>query len=68
MLVSGELRLIGATTLDEYRKYMEIDKPLERRFQKVLVTEPIVEDTISILRGLKENFEIHLECRFMIML
>lgn len=59
MLARGELHLIGATTLDEYRKYMETDKALERRFQKVLVTEPTVEDTISILRGLKERFEIH---------
>ena len=59
MLARGELHLIGATTLDEYRKYMETDKALERRFQKVLVKEPTVEDTISILRGLKERFEIH---------
>lgn len=59
MLARGELHLIGATTLDEYRQYMEKDKALERRFQKVLVTEPTVEDTISILRGLKERFEIH---------
>ncbi|MBF5067081.1 AAA family ATPase, partial [Salmonella enterica subsp. enterica serovar Istanbul] len=59
MLARGELHLIGATTLDEYRQYMEKDKALERRFQKVLVAEPSVEDTISILRGLKERFEIH---------
>ncbi|BCA85941.1 chaperone protein ClpB [Enterococcus saigonensis] len=59
MLARGELHMIGATTLDEYRQYMEKDKALERRFQKVLVTEPTVEDTISILRGLKERFEIH---------
>ncbi|MDT2612307.1 ATP-dependent chaperone ClpB [Enterococcus dongliensis] len=59
MLARGELHLIGATTLDEYRQYMEKDKALERRFQKVLVKEPNVEDTISILRGLKERFEIH---------
>ncbi len=59
MLARGELHCIGATTLDEYRKYMETDKALERRFQKVLVKEPTVEDTISILRGLKERFEIH---------
>lgn len=59
MLARGELHLIGATTLDEYRQYMEKDKALERRFQKVLVQEPTVEDTISILRGLKERFEIH---------
>ncbi|KLD60721.1 hypothetical protein WP50_08005, partial [Lactiplantibacillus plantarum] len=58
MLARGELHLIGATTLDEYRQYMEKDKALERRFQKVLVAEPSVEDTISILRGLKERFEI----------
>ncbi|RRK11002.1 ATP-dependent chaperone ClpB [Lactiplantibacillus garii] len=59
MLARGELHLIGATTLDEYRQYLEKDKALERRFQKVLVAEPSVEDTISILRGLKERFEIH---------
>ncbi|MGG5331267.1 ATP-dependent chaperone ClpB [Enterococcus sp. AZ163] len=59
MLARGELHLIGATTLDEYRQYMEKDKALERRFQKVLVKEPTVQDTISILRGLKERFEIH---------
>ncbi|MDR0920917.1 MAG: ATP-dependent chaperone ClpB [Lactobacillales bacterium] len=59
MLARGELHLIGATTLDEYRQYMEKDKALERRFQKVLVKEPTVEDTISILRGLKDRFEIH---------
>ena len=59
MLAPGELHLIGATTLDEYREYVEKDKALERRFQKVLVKEPSVEDTISILRGLKERYEIH---------
>ena len=59
MLARGELHLIGATTLDEYRQYLEKDKALERRFQRVLVAEPSVEDTISILRGLKERFEIH---------
>ena len=59
MLARGELHLIGATTLDEYREYVEKDKALERRFQKVLVKEPSVEDTISILRGLKERYEIH---------
>lgn len=59
MLARGELHLIGATTLDEYREYMEKDKALERRFQRVLVKEPSVADTISILRGLKESFEIH---------
>ncbi|WP_326716345.1 ATP-dependent chaperone ClpB [Vagococcus jeotgali] len=59
MLARGELHCIGATTLDEYREYMETDKALERRFQKVLVKEPTVEDSVSILRGLKERFEIH---------
>ncbi|MBW4802477.1 ATP-dependent chaperone ClpB [Loigolactobacillus coryniformis] len=58
MLARGELHLIGATTLDEYRQYMEKDKALERRFQRILIKEPTVEDTISILRGLKERFEI----------
>ncbi len=59
MLARGELRLIGATTLDEYRKYIEKDKALERRFQPVMVDEPSLEDTISILRGLKERYEVH---------
>jgi ATP-dependent Clp protease ATP-binding subunit ClpB len=59
MLARGELHCIGATTLDEYRKYIEKDPALERRFQPVLVEEPNVEDAISILRGLKERFEIH---------
>ena len=59
MLARGELHCIGATTLDEYRKYIEKDPALERRFQQVLVQEPNVEDTISILRGLKERFEVH---------
>lgn len=59
MLARGELHLIGATTLDEYRENIEKDKALERRFQRVLVKEPSIEDTISILRGLKERFEIH---------
>ncbi|MFJ8069133.1 ATP-dependent chaperone ClpB [Peribacillus sp. NPDC096447] len=59
MLARGELHCIGATTLDEYRQYIEKDPALERRFQQVLVPEPDVEDTISILRGLKERFEIH---------
>ncbi len=59
MLARGELRCIGATTLDEYRKYIEKDKALERRFQTVLVDEPTVEETISILRGLKQRYEIH---------
>ncbi|MDO4482405.1 MAG: ATP-dependent chaperone ClpB [Bacillota bacterium] len=58
-LARGELHCIGATTLDEYRKYIEKDAALERRFQKVFVDQPTVEDTISILRGLKERFEIH---------
>jgi ATP-dependent Clp protease ATP-binding subunit ClpB len=58
-LARGELRTIGATTLDEYRKYIEKDAALERRFQPVLVPEPTVEDTISILRGLKERYEVH---------
>ena len=58
-LARGELHCIGATTLDEYRKYLEKDAALERRFQKVMVDQPTVEDTISILRGLKERFEIH---------
>ena len=59
MLARGEVHTIGATTLDEYRQYIEKDAALERRFQKVLVQEPTVEDTISILRGLKEKYEIH---------
>ncbi len=59
MLARGELRMIGATTLDEYRKYIEKDPALERRFQPVLVEEPTVEETISILRGLKERYEVH---------
>jgi len=59
MLARGELHTVGATTLDEYRKYIEKDPALERRFQQVLVDEPTVEDTISILRGLRERYEIH---------
>lgn len=59
MLARGELRCIGATTLDEYRKYVEKDAALERRFQQVFVDQPSVEDTISILRGLKERYEVH---------
>lgn len=59
MLARGELQCIGATTLDEYRQYIEKDPALERRFQQVFVREPSVEDTISILRGLKERFELH---------
>src|SRR3989339_294912 len=58
-LARGELHCVGATTLDEYRKYIEKDAALERRFQKVLVDEPTVEDTIAILRGLKERYEVH---------
>jgi len=58
-LARGELHCVGATTLDEYRKYIEKDAALERRFQKVLVNEPNVEDTIAILRGLKERYEVH---------
>ena len=59
MLARGELHCIGATTLDEYRKYIEKDAALERRFQPVQVDEPTVEDTISILRGLKERYEVY---------
>ena len=59
MLARGELRCIGATTLDEYRKYIEKDAALERRFQQVLVEQPTVEDTVSILRGLRERYEVH---------
>ena len=59
MLARGEIHVIGATTLNEYRKYIEKDGALERRFQKIIVSEPTVEDTIAILRGLKERFEIH---------
>jgi ATP-dependent Clp protease ATP-binding subunit ClpB len=59
MLARGELRCIGATTLDEYRKYIEKDAALERRFQQVFIDQPTIEDTISILRGLKERYEVH---------
>jgi ATP-dependent Clp protease ATP-binding subunit ClpB len=59
MLARGELRLVGATTLDEYRKYIEKDAALERRFQQVYVGEPSVEDTVGILRGLKDRYEVH---------
>src|SRR5690606_8078544 len=59
LLARGELHCIGATTLNEYRNYIEKDSALERRFQKILVTEPTVEDSISILRGLKDRFEAH---------
>ncbi|GAC1409300.1 MAG: ATP-dependent chaperone ClpB [Actinomycetota bacterium] len=65
MLARGELRMIGATTLDEYRKHIEKDAALERRFQTVFVGEPSVEDTISILRGLKERYEVHHGVRIM---
>jgi ATP-dependent Clp protease ATP-binding subunit ClpB len=64
MLARGELHTIGATTLDEYRKHIEKDAALERRFQPVLVTEPTVEDTISILRGLRERYEVHHGVKF----
>jgi ATP-dependent Clp protease ATP-binding subunit ClpB len=57
MLARGELRCIGATTLDEYRKYIEKDAALERRFQQVYIDQPTIEDTVSILRGLKERYE-----------
>lgn len=59
MLARGELRCIGATTIAEYRKHVEKDAAFERRFQQVLVNEPTVEDTVSILRGLKKNYENH---------
>src|SRR5205823_7651247 len=59
MLARGELHAIGATTLDEYRKHIEKDPALERRFQPVLVDEPTVDETISILRGLRERYEVH---------
>src|SRR5207248_10682437 len=59
MLARGELRLVGATTLDEYRKHIEKDAALERRFQPVYVEQPSAEDTIAILRGLKERYEVH---------
>jgi ATP-dependent Clp protease ATP-binding subunit ClpB len=58
-LARGELHCVGATTLNEYRKYIEKDAALERRFQQVLVQEPSVEDTIAILRGIKEKYEVH---------
>ena len=58
MLARGELHCVGATTLDEYREYIEKDAALERRFQPVMVDEPTVEDTISILRGLKDRYEV----------
>ena len=58
-LARGELRCVGATTLNEYRKHIEKDPALERRFQPIMVKEPSVEDTIAILRGLKERYEVH---------
>jgi ATP-dependent Clp protease ATP-binding subunit ClpB len=58
-LARGELRCVGATTLNEYRKYIEKDAALERRFQPIYVAQPSVEDTIAILRGLKERYEVH---------
>ncbi|MBW2106781.1 MAG: hypothetical protein JRI26_12360 [Deltaproteobacteria bacterium] len=58
-LARGELRCVGATTIKEYRKHIEKDAALERRFQPIIVSEPSVEDTISILRGLKEKYEVH---------
>src|SRR5258706_126952 len=64
MLARGELHTVGATTLDEYRKYIEKDAALERRFQPVIVGEPTVEDTFSILRGLRERYEIHHGVKF----
>src|SRR4029450_9959222 len=64
-LARGELRCIGATTLDEYRKYVEKDKALERRFMPVVIGEPSVEDTIAILRGLKERYEVHYGVRIL---
>ena len=63
MLARGELRAVGATTLDEYRKYIEKDAALERRFQPVYVGEPSVQDTIAILRGLKERYQVHHKVR-----
>src|SRR5947209_17085006 len=65
MLARGELHCIGATTLDEYRKHVEKDAALERRFQPVMVDQPTVEETISILRGLKERYEVHHGVRIM---
>ena len=59
LLARGELRCIGATTLKEYKLYVEKDKALERRFQQVMVVQPTVTDTISILRGLKDKYEVH---------
>ncbi|MDK7121488.1 hypothetical protein QP391_09725, partial [Lactobacillus paragasseri] len=59
MLARGELRLVGATTLNEYREHIEKDSALERRFQQVFVGEPSVEDTVTILRGLKQRYEAH---------
>src|SRR5690606_30682160 len=63
-LARGELHVIGATTLDEYRRYVEKDAALERRFQPILVPEPSVEDTIEILRGLRDRYEAHHQVKF----
>lgn len=63
MMARGQLHLIGATTLDEYRKYIEKDPALERRMQKILISEPSIEDTITILRGIKERFEAYHEVK-----
>lgn len=68
MLARGELHCIGATTLDEYRQYIEKDAALERRFQKVQVDEPTIDDSIAILRGLKDSFERHHGVKSMIVL
>src|SRR5204862_7725138 len=65
MLARGELHMVGATTLDEYRKHIEKDAALERRFQPVVDGEPTVEDTISILRGLRERYEVHHNVRIL---
>ena len=59
ILARGELHCIGATALDEYRRYIEKEKALERRFQPIIVKEPSIEDTISILRGIKDRYELH---------
>lgn len=67
MLARGELHCIGATTLNEYRNYIEKDSALERRFEKVYISEPTVEDTISILRGLKDRFEVFHGLEFLIL-
>lgn len=66
MLARGSIKVIGATTLDEYRKYIEKDKALERRFQPVLVEQPSIDESISILRGLKENLSNSMELELVI--